>query len=151
MHYEDIARIEEGSPLRLLSRLNRMNQNALAGPLAGIGIARGTLPFVMEALCREGVNQEEISRSLTIDRAATARALQQLEKDGLVERVEDSRDRRQKRVYATDRSRELSADILAILNRQRETLFAGFDDEERAQFLAMLERMVGNMTSSTQT
>jgi len=151
MDHDTIAQFERTSPLRLLAILNRLNQNSLTGSLAAIGMARGNLPFVMEVLSGEGVIQEDISRSLAIDRAATARALQQLETEGFVERVEDPRDRRQKRVYATERTWAMSADILDILKGRTDLLFSGFDEQEQAQFLSMLDRMIRNMLAPKDT
>ena len=151
MDPETIRQFEQSSPMRLISRLNRLHQNKLAGRLAAVGIARGNLPFVLEVLFNEGIIQEDISRSLSIDRAATARALQQLEVDGLVVREEDPEDRRRKRVRATDKARRVSTPILTILERQRDILFAGFDDRERALFLEMLNRMTENMLKATAT
>ena len=151
MDLDNIKQFEQGSPTRLVSQLNRLNQNFLAGPISAVGIARGTLPFVMEVLCREGIFQEELSRLLSIDRAATARALLQLENDGFVERREDPKDRRRKRVYATDKMRDLRDDIMNILTHQREVLFQGFGEQERALFLNMLERMIDNMLAPTAT
>lgn len=145
MDPEKIRQFEQASPMRMMSRLNRLHQNNLAGRLAAVGIARGSLPFVLEVLCNEGVIQEDISRSLSIDRAATARALLQLEEGGFVVREEDPEDRRRKRVRTTDKTRRLSRSILSILEKQREILFAGFDDRERAQLLDMLGRMTENM------
>lgn len=145
MDPEKIRQFEQASPMRMMSRLNRLHQNNLAGRLAAVGIARGSLPFVLEVLCNEGVIQEGISRSLSIDRAATARALLQLEEGGFVVREEDPEDRRRKRVRTTDKTRRLSRSILSILEKQREILFAGFDDREREQLLDMLGRMTENM------
>ena len=109
MDPEKIRQFEPASPMRRMSRLNRLHQNNLAGRLAAVGIARGSLLFVLEVLCNEGIIQEDIPRSLSIDRAATARALQQLEEGGLVAREEGPEDRRRKRVRATDKSRGLSS------------------------------------------
>lgn len=137
------------SPIRMVSRLNRLNFNFLSGPLADIGIARGTFPFLMEVLNCEGIIQEDISNSLSIDSAATARALQQLEVSGFVERQEDPEDRRRKRVFATDKARGVHDDIAAILGKQMEILFSGFEEHERAQFLNMLDRTIKNMLAPT--
>jgi len=149
MREDDIRRFEQGSPIRMVSQLHRLNLNSISAPLAMLGIARGTLPFVMEVLCREGVIQEDISKSLSIDRAATARALQQLETEGFVRREEDPADRRRKRVYATDKLHGLHDEIMAILSTQKESLFSGFDGYERALFLSMLERTIDNLLAAT--
>ncbi|EGB14719.1 regulatory protein MarR [Pseudodesulfovibrio mercurii] len=149
MQTKDVIRFEQDSPIRRISRLSRLNMNSLAGPISAIGIARGTFPFVMEVLCREGVIQEDLSRLLSIDRAATARALKRLERDGLIERREDPADRRGKHVFPTDRTRDLCGDILGILTQQKEALFNGFDEGERALFLRMLDRVIDNMGAPT--
>lgn len=44
---------------------------------------------------------------------------------------------------------ELRSDILGILLERREVLFSGFDERERSQFLNMLDRMINNMLSAT--
>ncbi|WP_320170269.1 MarR family transcriptional regulator [Maridesulfovibrio sp.] len=144
MTEDEIIKFEQESPIRMVSKLNRLTLNSLSEPLASVGIARGTLPFLMEVYCREGIIQEDITRILTIDRAATARALRQLEENSLVEREEDSEDRRCKRVYPTDKALEMRDDIMDILKKQREIMFAGFDEKERGQFMDMLDRMVKN-------
>lgn len=149
MNPEKIRQFEQESPMRMVSRLNRLHQTSLAGRLSAIGIARGSLPFVIEVLCNEGIIQEDISRNLSIDRAATARALQQLEEEGFVVREEDPKDRRRKRVRATEKARGLSDDVVAILEKHREILFAGFDGREQALFLSMLGRMTENMLRVT--
>ena len=117
----------------------------LSGPLAEIGITRGKIAFLMEVLRQDGVIQEDLTRSLCIDRAATARALQDLEKEGLIRREEDPQDRRRKRVYSTTKTKALQHSLVAILESQQEALFTGLNDNERVQFLGMLDRLVENM------
>lgn len=148
MDRDNVKRFEQGSPMRLVSKLNRLNQSSLAGPLAEIGIARGSLPIIMEVLCNEGIIQDDISKSLSLDRAATARTLRHLEENGFVRRTEDPDDRRCKRVHTTGMARDLRGAIVSVLQDQREIFFSGFDERERAQFLHMLERVIENMLAA---
>ena len=145
MVQEKIEEFEQGSPMRKVSMLNRLNLNSLYGPLSEIGITRGTLPFLMEVLCAQGSIQEDISNELAIDKAATARAMRNLEESGFVERRGDPGDRRRKRVYATSKTQSLQKKIMVILKEHKETLFTGFSEEEQLQFLRMLDRMIKNM------
>lgn len=140
-----LVKFEQDSPGRKLSILHRLSSVYLAGPLSELGIARGNLPFLMRILRCEGIIQEDLTRSLCIDRAATARALQNLENEGLISREEDSQDRRKKRVYPTARTRELQETLIGVLRNHNEILFEGFDEDEQLQFLNMLDRMVNNM------
>ncbi|WP_320043968.1 MarR family winged helix-turn-helix transcriptional regulator [uncultured Desulfobacter sp.] len=145
MTQTEIAKSEQKSVVKKISRLNRLNSNSLTKQLAEIGIARGTLPFLMEVLCRDGIIQQEITQALSIDPAATARALQQLEKSGFINRRENKDNRRQKCVYSTKKTREIKGKILEILQVHNTKLFDGFTNKEKNDCLNMLDRMIFNM------
>ncbi len=145
MNQTEIAKFEQKSPIKKISRLHRLNFNSLTKPLAEIGMARGTLPFLMEVLCCDGVIQQDITQALSIDPAATARALQQLENRGFVNRKENKDNRRQKCVYATDKTKDIQGGILEILEKNKKQLFKGFTEKEETEFLNMLDRMINNM------
>lgn len=147
MASESIRTFDQGSPGRRLSIIHRLSMAYLSGPLSELGIARGKIPFLMKILSCEGIVQEDLSTYLCIDRSATARALQQLEDEGLVFREEDRLDRRRKKVYPTSRAKLLQGEFVAILKAHNEILFAGFDDEERRMFMDMLNRVVENLQS----
>nr|WP_321455174.1 MarR family transcriptional regulator [uncultured Cohaesibacter sp.] len=138
---------ERTSPIRKISILHRLNLNFLAAPLQKLGLARGSLPFLMEVLSREQVIQEEITQSLSIDRAATARAMQIMEKDGFIFREDDPKDKRCKRIHPTKKSAEIQSEILTILQQQIDILFDGFSEEEKTLFLNQLDRMIENIRS----
>ncbi len=145
MIQREIAKFEEKSAIKKISRLNRLNSNSLTKPLAEIGIPWGTLPFLMKVLCCDGVIQQEITQALSIDPAATARALQQLEKLGFINRSENKDNRRQKCVYLTDKTREIQGRVLEILEDHQTKIFDGFTDKEKNDFLNRLDRMIHNM------
>ncbi len=148
MNQIEIAQFEQESPIKKISRLHRLNLNNMAKPMAEIGMARGTLPFLMEVLCCDGLIQQDISQALSIDPAATARALQQLEKLGFIERKENKDNRRQKCVYLTDKTRNIQNGILHILEEHRKKLFDGFTEDEKRAFLNMLDRMIHNICNT---
>ena len=53
---------------------------------------------------QDGRTQDEMAEAYTVDRAATTRSLQGLEKKGLVRREVDTFDRRIRRVYLTEKA-----------------------------------------------
>lgn len=145
MILEQLKKFDRNSPGRRLSIIHRLSMNSLSGPLSGIDIGRGKIPFLMKILCSEGIVQEDLTTYLHIDRAATARALQDLEKKGLVYREEDREDRRKKRVYPTDKAKSLQAEIIGILKNHNEVLFKNFEENERLLFMDMLNKIVDNL------
>ncbi|MEZ6854419.1 MarR family winged helix-turn-helix transcriptional regulator [Halodesulfovibrio aestuarii] len=145
MLLEKMEEFEQGSVGRRVSMLHRLCMVNVSGPLSELGIGSGKLPFLMKIQNCEGIIQEDLTQSLCLDRAATARALQDLESKGLVYREEDQQDRRRKRVYSTAKTKSLRKKLIAILKEHNEALFTGFDDEEKLQFLSMLDRLIENM------
>ncbi|WP_419786138.1 MarR family winged helix-turn-helix transcriptional regulator [Pseudodesulfovibrio sp.] len=70
----------------------------------------------------DGIRQLELAKRLGVENTAVVRVLDNLEKDGLVRREEDSSDRRAKLIYLTDEGRELAARIVGIRKCLREEI-----------------------------
>lgn len=145
--FEELAR---RSPGRKISLLGRLGTAVASEPFAELGLSAAKMPFLMTLLHSDGIVQEELSKLLFVDRAATARTLASLEKDGLVRREVDPNDRRKKRVYVTDKAHLLFPRILPIMDDLNEVLFAGLSREERKQFLVMLDRLIENLQVALQ-
>lgn len=84
---------------------------------------------------QDGRTQDEMAEAYTVDRAATTRSLQGLEKKGLVRREVDTFDRRIRRVYLTEKAIRRMADDLA------DALFEGMSEEEVKAFMEQVEAM----------
>jgi DNA-binding MarR family transcriptional regulator len=145
MTKETLRQFDQDSLGRRLSTLSRLNMLHLGGRLAELEISPAKLPFLMKILASEGIVQEELTNHLRIDRAATARALQHLERQGLVRREDDPSDGRKKRVYPTDKAQRLQPRIIDILANHNAILLAGFDAGEREQFTRLLEKALSNI------
>jgi DNA-binding MarR family transcriptional regulator len=150
MEKEQLETFHQRSPGRRLAMLSRLSMAYMAGPLADMGIGRGKIGFLLSVLQFEGIVQEELTNRLCIDRAATARALQALEDQGLVRREEDRKDRRKKRVFSTGKARALQPELMEMLTRHNEALFSGLTRSEQDQFLDMLDRLVDNLRGAVE-
>jgi DNA-binding MarR family transcriptional regulator len=64
------------------------------------------LPFFAALQKYDGATQEELSVLVSVDKSATARTVKLLEEKGFARRVQDETDRRQIRVFLTDKARE---------------------------------------------
>ncbi len=141
----EIMQFEQNSPSKKIQRLFRLNSNYLAKPLGELGLGRGVMAFLLEVVFCNGIIQQDISRKLTIDRAATARALQQLEENGFITRVENEHNRREKCAYPTQKTSDMYDTIFPILEEHKEKMLSGFTTEERTTLLSMLDRMIANL------
>lgn len=64
-----------------------------------------------------------------------------MESEGLVSRVEDTQDKRQKRVVLTDTAKNLCNEHLALVNAFEKKLELALTDEELSQFFAIAEKL----------
>lgn len=131
-----------------IGMMSRLQGALLERRLRSHGIAAGQLPYILEALCKPGLTQDEMAARVGVSRAATARALHALEQDGLVSRAENPDNRRQKLVEPTARARELEQPLRAVLDGHNQMLFKDFSPQERALALGLMDRIVHNLKTS---
>lgn len=125
--------------------LHRLNRFFIAEKIKALGITPAQLPFMAELLyADEPMVQEQLSVRVEIDKAATARALDQMEKKGLVERCVNETNRRQKLVRATPKARELEAAFFDCLRTGSRMFIKGFEPEEIDTLLGLMDRMMAN-------
>lgn len=86
---------------------------------------------------QDGRTQDEMAEAYTVDRAATTRSLQGLEKKGLVRREVDTFDRRIRRVYLTEKAMQYRAAI----RRMADDLADAMSEEEVKAFMEQVEAM----------
>jgi len=130
---------------RWIAALSRHGRAYMENEMKPYGIGKGQFPYLIRLLLFDGCSQDELSEYLLIDKTLTARALAKLEKQGFVRRQVDAQDNRIKRVYVTEKTRQLEDVIFEAPQNWNRILVRGFSNEERAQALDLLERMVENV------
>lgn len=125
--------------------LHRLNASFISGDIKKLGISLSQMPFIAELLHAVApMAQDQLSAQLEIDKAATARALEQLEKKGLVKRRVNPRNRRQKQVWATPAARAIEQQFFNCLRTKAEIFTKGFDADEIDRAIRLLDRMMEN-------
>lgn len=112
--------------------------------LEPFGIGSGQLPALLALYHNEGLNQEQLTRKLHVDKATTTRALSRLEELDLVRRERDPLDRRAFRLFLTDRGKEIRPRIRSVLADWTQMLSMGLSDRELEQAYELLGRMLAN-------
>jgi DNA-binding MarR family transcriptional regulator len=92
----------------------------------------------------DGINQEELSNYLKIDKGTTARAIGKLEQEGYVYRMVNPEDRRANQVFITDRAREIQPIIYGVLGEWNDIMVKNLTDEEQSIAQTVLMKMVDN-------
>ncbi|SDG32806.1 DNA-binding transcriptional regulator, MarR family [Sinosporangium album] len=98
--------------------------------------------LVSAAVHESARNQIEMARQLGVDRSVMVNLVDELEREGLVERRPDPTDRRNRLIAATEQGRERLACSLAAIRRAEEELLAPLEEHEKRAFREMLRRIV---------
>ena len=127
------------------AKLHRLMSAVCKQNLIALGIQPSQIPFIAELLhCDGPVTQDELSAVLIIDKAATARALDQLEQTGFVSRIVNPDNRRQKLVTATAKAKAIRGALYDILQTANDIFTRNFSQEDIDQILRLLNRMIAN-------
>ncbi|MCG8347746.1 MAG: MarR family transcriptional regulator [Chloroflexales bacterium] len=93
----------------------------------------------------DGLTQTELSRHVAIEDATMVRTIDRMERDGLVQRVRNARDRRQLNIFLTDKGRSLRDVLVPCALTVNATALQGFTDEEQHQLAGFLRRIIASL------
>jgi DNA-binding MarR family transcriptional regulator len=141
----DFKKIRSKSYSFRVAHLFKINACQLDRQLSKLDLCHGQVPYIAAIVEKDGQTQDELAGLILVHRAATARTLKNMEATGLVTRKVNPKNRRQKLVYATDKSRALVDDMLKILDAHNQTMFAGFSEEEKTMTLKLMDHAINNV------
>jgi DNA-binding MarR family transcriptional regulator len=109
-------------------------------------VSAGQWRFLRQLWLEDGITQRELSDRVGMREPTTVVALKGLEKAGFIERRKMANDRRKTYIYLTPHAKKLEM-ILAPCNADvHERAFQGFSDEEAEQLIALMRRMIANLS-----
>ncbi len=92
----------------------------------------------------EGITQKELSELINIDKATTAKAIKKLEEEKYIRRQQDENDKRNLKIYLTEKGQEFIPILKNELKEITEILSKGMSKEEILLADSLLERMLKN-------
>ncbi len=116
-----------------------------------VGVPGGPRGYQVLAACgREGPRtQLALAQQLGLDRTVMTYLLDDLQKDGLVERRPDPADRRARRVELTDGGHQRLCELAGRLREAEDRLLERLDPEEREALRRMLFRLATGSDATT--
>ena len=97
--------------------------------------------YILVVCRRPGISQDAISRRLFINKSNVTRSLSYLEEHGFVTRERDPEDRRQTRVYPTEKAIDILPRVREMIKGWNSYITEGFTEEEMEMYLSMTERL----------
>lgn len=121
-----------------LLRVSRKAQICVGKVIKKYGISIAEEPFFMAISFNDGLTQEELTNIVGVDKAMTTRVITSLEKKGLVNRVQDAKDKRQNRIYKTEKMTKIESKLAKELMNLNNIFIEGIDDEDLNYFIKIL-------------
>ena len=137
-----IRRTRLGSRGWHIQRLAGQLDRAMNARLAAHGLTVQTFALVMMAAEQDGLSQAAMSEQFSAPAYAITRAIDQLERDGFLERRPHPTSRRTNAVHATAKTRALIPTLLTIIEEVNGALVADLKPQEAKGLLTLLERVL---------
>ncbi len=143
---EDLFVIEESLGY-LVNKLARAFAQALGLRLAQHQVTVAQWAVLMFLWAEDGPTQRTLSRHVAIDEATMARTIDRMERDGLVRRARNSRDRRQLNIFLTPRATDLRDSLVPLAMDVNASATATLSAAERDLAESLIHQMVSALAS----
>jgi len=119
----------------MTENLEKMDLTASQGRLLGFIARRGDTPTYAK----------DVEMALDLSHPTVSGLLSRLEQKGFLTQETDPKDRRSKRIVLLEKGKACQEWMYQRLLAHEERIVRGFSPEERAQFLALLQRAIENL------
>lgn len=137
---KDQREIDPREILGPIAQIYRSNLAFMTKELEAYRVGSGQFEFLLILYHKDGVSQETLAKFLKVSKATSARAIQNLEKEGYVYRERDETDLRAYRVYLTEKGKEMRDIIFKKQNAFINILFSDFTLEEKINFRLLIHK-----------
>lgn len=139
------------SMTRMITLLARKSQGCIGEVISPYNLTIAEQPFFMAIQKHSGITQEELTSLVGVDKAATARAVKSLEQKGFLTRQQDKKDKRQNRIYPTEKTLELGPEVKKQLLQLNDRITEGIAPQEAEIAFQALIKMEQNFSKIKQT
>ena len=134
----------------LMSQVDRLctkhfSQNAQN---AGINISQDQWLVLGPVWKVEGIAQKDIAEYCGKDKTSVTKIIDTLEKRNLMVRVPDQIDQRIKRVFLSNKGKEMMKSVMPIITQTRNEVSKGITDKEIDLFKTVLTKIYKNLTAN---
>ncbi len=102
-------------------------------------------PILVHLWIKDGVFQKELVDSICRDKGTIARTIQEMERENLLIRIEDEKDKRHKKIYLTHKGKELKKTLVNVAIETTKEATEGISDEEIKVCKIVLKKIYNNL------
>ncbi|NDO47825.1 MarR family transcriptional regulator [Clostridium sp. MD294] len=126
---------------RIVMLLSRSICNDVRYVIEPFGLTVGEESYFIALAHEDGLTQDELSSRVNVDKSATARAVKSLEAKGYIEREIDPFDRRNKKLYFTEKAKKVYISLSEALGKYNQQLTNEWTDEQYNLIYESLEML----------
>ena len=130
---------------RLIARIHRGIYHYVSGRLKNCDLDVGQFFFLRYILLHEGITQDQIARGILLDKATVSKGLKRLSDLGYVEKKTNPDDKREYRIFATDKARGFLPEIESIYKEVHNKLYRRLNAQQIEQLQSLLETVYQNV------
>lgn len=127
-----------------LHYMSRMTMMLLQERIKQYNVAVGQFPILVNLWKKQGVTQKTLCDLIRVEQPTLANTLKRMERDGLIKREPDNDDKRQWRIYLTDRAMELKDALQEESRSVNKIIVERLKGNEQKEF----RRLIGIITST---
>ena len=124
----------------IISNIN----NAISEKVAPYGIKGGQFEYFLFIYQNEGINQNQLAKIKNVGKASVTKAIKILEEQNFVYRAVDENDKRNYKLYASERGKKYVSSMLEQRKEMEQVIFDGFSKDEKDTLVELLSRMLKN-------
>lgn len=140
--------VRAGSTGYMVNLAGRLLAREIDKALAEHGLSSAHMPVFFALAPGEARTQRDLAREAQVEQPTMAATLARMERDGLVERAPNPADGRSELVSLSELGRGKIAAVRECAARVNGKATARFTEDERRQLLALLARLVDNLSPS---
>jgi DNA-binding MarR family transcriptional regulator len=133
------------NPGHYFSRISRALTRIGDARLRALGFATAQLPVLTALKDGARLSQTELARWAKVEQPSMAQLLTRMERDGLVIRTPDPRDRRSTLISLTDNAKERLPAGQAVLQQGNTEMTKGMSAEDVTMLISLLQRVLSNV------
>ncbi len=132
----------------LITKIKQLGDRIFEKILSEINIdafngAQGRILYVLWQ--EDGIPIRALSDRCGLAITSLTTMLERMEKQGLITRLQDTKDKRKTLLYLTDKAHELKQDYDSVSLRMGQIYYQGFSEEEIVRFEGYLDRISRNL------
>jgi Transcriptional regulators len=108
-------------------------------------LTKGQYLYLSRIVENPGIIQEKLAEMIKVDRTTAARAVQKLEINGFIEKLEDQSSKKNKKLFPTEKGNAVYPFIKRENDYSNRVALSGFSESEAESILSLLQRVRTNV------